>query len=261
MGQTICWRRFFVTTTMSNKPTLVLLHGHGVGPQIWDSLQEELEAEYQVLKPDLSTMTSHTSVEAYAEHLYSRLAAPAIGRIVLIGHSMGGYVALALAASHPERIAGLVLVNSTAFADPDTDEQRAKRDAAKAQLQTEGSAAFVEKAVTGMFAEANQQEKAGLVRQTIDRYKTLPVEALLAGLQAIRSRPDRSALLADAPYPVLVLAGRHDKAVPIKRSQELSDELPNAQLVVLENSGHLAMLEEPEAVATAVKQFLNNEVQ
>lgn len=241
---------------MNDKPTLVLLHGHGVGPQIWDSLQDALSPDYRILKPDFSAMTSHTSVEGYAEQLHSMLAASQIDRCVLIGHSMGGYVALALAASHPELVAGLVLFNSTAFADPDTDEQRAKRDAAKTQLQTEGAAAFVEKAVTSMFSKPDQQKKADLVRQTVDRYKTLPAEALLAGLQAIRTRPDRSAMLVDAPYPVLILAGRHDMAVPIERSQELAKKVPNAQLVILENSGHLGMLEEPDAAETALKQFL-----
>lgn len=245
---------------MNDKPALVLLHGHGVGPSIWDSLQAAFSPAYRILKPDFSTLTSHTSVEAYAEQLYSLLVASQVDRCVLIGHSMGGYVALALAASHPERVAGLVLFNSTAFADPNTDEQRAKRDAAQTQLQTEGSAAFIEKAVTSMFSKPDQQKKADLVRATVERYKTLPTEALLAGLQAIRARPDRSELLIDAPYPVLILEGRHDMAVPIERSQELNDKLPNAQLVILENSGHLGMLEEPEAAETALKQFLMDNV-
>lgn len=246
---------------MNSKPALVFLHGHGVGPQIWDSLQAALGDEYQIIKPDFSTLTNHTTVEAYAEQLYSMLVSTQITRCVLIGHSMGGYIALALAAAHPNLVAGLILFNSTAFADPDTDEQRAKRQAAQEQLKTEGGAAFVEKAVTTMFSMPNQQRKPDLVRQTVDRYESLPTEALLAGLEAIRSRPDRSAMLASAPYPVLIVAGHHDLAIPFERTQELKAKLPNATMVVLESSGHAGMLEEPEKAQEALKQFLMYSVQ
>lgn len=241
---------------MNNKPTLVLLHGHGVSPLIWDGLYAALSGEYTLMRPDFSRMTTHTTVEAYAEELYSMLAASQISRCVLIGHSMGGYIALALAAAHPDVIAGLILFNSTAFADPDTDEQREKRQTAQEMLQAEGSDPFVTKSVASMFSIPNQQKKADLVERTIEAHKTLPAEALLAGLQAIRTRPDRSDLLVDAPFPVLIIAGRHDSAIPYERTQDLKAKLPNAQLVTLESSGHLGMLEEPEASTEAVRRFI-----
>lgn len=241
---------------MTDKPTLVLLHGHGVSPLIWDDLYAALSDTYSIMRPDFSRMTSHTTVEAYAEDLYSMLATSQISRCVLIGHSMGGYVALALAAAHPDLVAALVLFNSTAFADPDTDEQREKRQTAQEMLQTEGSEPFVTKSIASMFSTPNQQKKADLVQHLIDDHKTLPAEALLAGLQAIRTRPDRSDRLVDAPFPVLIIAGRHDDAIPYERTQALKAKLPGAQLVTLENSGHLGMIEEPTASIEAVKQFV-----
>lgn len=241
---------------MNEKPTLVLLHGHGLSPLIWDGLSAALSGDYTIMRPDFSRMTRHTTVEAYAEELFSMLAASQITRCVLIGHSMGGYVALALAAAHPDMVAGLVLFNSTAFADPDTDEQREKRRTAQEILETDGSEPFVTKSVASMFSTPNQQKRADLVQQVIEAHKTLPAEALLTGLQAIRTRPDRSDLLVNASFPVLILAGRHDSAIPYEQSQALKSKLPHAQLVMLESSGHLGMLEEPEAAVEAVREFL-----
>ncbi len=241
---------------MIKRPTIVLLHGHPVSPVIWDFLTSSLEDEYAVIKPDFSRLTNHTSVEAYADELQGQLSSSEMGACVLIGHSMGGYIALALADKHPERVKGIVLFHSTAFADPDTDEQRQKRQDAQTMLETAGGHAFVEKTIPGLFSDEHRQSLASTVQQLVDAHKDLPTEAMLAGLQAIRTRPDRSGMLQNADFPILVIAGRHDKAIPFERSEELKQKLPNAEFVVLEHAAHLGMVEEPEASLLAIKPFL-----
>ncbi|RYF63359.1 MAG: alpha/beta fold hydrolase, partial [Cytophagaceae bacterium] len=104
---------------MINRPTLVFLHGHPVSPVIWDFLSSALSDDYAIVKPDFSRLTQHTSVDAYADELHGQLASSEMGACVLIGHSMGGYIALAAAEKYPDRVKGIVLFNSTAFADPD----------------------------------------------------------------------------------------------------------------------------------------------
>ncbi len=241
---------------MTKRPTLVLLHGHPLSPVIWDFLSSSLEDDYAVVKPDFSRLTDHTSIDAYAEELHGQLSSSEKGPCVLIGHSMGGYIALAMAEKYPERVKGMVLFNSTAFADPDTDEQRQKRQDAQTMLETAGGHSFVEKAIPSMFSEEHRQILADEVQQLVDAHKNLPTEAMLAGLQAIRSRPDRSGVLQSASFPVLIIAGREDKAIPFERSEELRQKLSNAEFVVLEHSGHLGMIEEPEASLLAIEPFL-----
>lgn len=241
---------------MNKRPTLVLLHGHPLSPVIWDFLSTSLDDDYAIIKPDLSRLTDHTSIEAYADELHGQLSSSERGPCVLIGHSMGGYIALAVAEKYPDRVKGMVLFNSTAFADADTDEQRQKRQDAQTLLETAGGQAFVEKSVPAMFSETHRESLASEVAQLIEAHKSLPTEAMLAGLQAIRTRPDRSAMLQNAQFPVLIIAGREDKTIPFERSEELKQKLPNAQFVVLEQSAHLGMVEEPEASLLALKPFL-----
>ena len=241
---------------MIKRPTLVLLHGHPLSPVIWDFLSSSLDGDYALVKPDFSQLTNYQDIDAYAEELYGQLSSSEMGPCVLIGHSMGGYIALAMAEKHPDRVKGMVLFNSTAFADPDTDQQRQKRQDAQTMLETAGAQAFVEKTMPGMFSEAHRQSLAREMEQLIGAHKNLPTEAVLAGLQAIRTRPDRSGILQNADFPILIIAGREDKAIPIERSEELRQKLPNAEFVVLEQSGHLGMVEEPEASLLALKPFL-----
>ena len=246
---------------MNPTPTLVMLHGHGLSPSIWDFLYAPLANDYGILRPDLSRLIDFNTVETYADEVLGQITSSERGPCVLIGHSMGGYVALAIAEANPDRVKGLVLFNSTAFADTDTDEQRQKRDDGQRLLETEGGPAFIAKMLPTQFSEQSQTDIPDLVRQTVETHKTLPTEALLAGWHAIRNRPDRSDMLIDAPYPVLIIAGRHDKAVPIERSEELHQKLPEAGYVVLERSGHLGMIEEPENSLLALKSFLNRFVE
>src|SRR5690606_7497770 len=103
-------------------------------------------------KPDLSEQTSHETIQAYAEALFSLLQTSHIESCVLVGHSMGGYIALAFAEQHPELLSGLILVNSTAFADDDAKKQA--RQKAIETLKETGSRPFIEQTVPKMFAEA-----------------------------------------------------------------------------------------------------------
>lgn len=241
---------------MRKRPTLVFLHGHPLSPVIWDFLASALSDDFAISKPDFSRLTDHTRIDAYADELQGQLSSSEMGACVLIGHSMGGYIALAAAEKYPDRVKGVVLVNSTAFADPDTEQQRQKREEAKQRLETEGGHVFVEKAIPAMFSEQHRQVLADTIQQLVDAHKNLPEAAMLAGLQAIRTRPDRSDFLRDADLPVLIIAGREDKAIPFERSEELKQKLPNAEFVVLDQSGHLGMIEEPEQVLLAIRPFL-----
>ncbi|GAB3929333.1 alpha/beta fold hydrolase [Larkinella terrae] len=240
---------------MSNKPAIVLIHGHGVDASIWDAVYEGLASDHSVVKPDLSAQTSHETMEAYAEDLYSLLQAAQIQSCVLIGHSMGGYIALALADQHPKLVSGLVLLNSTAFADDEAKKQ--SRQKAVESLQEQGSGPFIEQTVPKMFGEDFHQNHPAEVAQYVDRFSNLPANALSAGMKAMASRPDRVQVLKNASFPVLIIAGKQDQLVPYAKSQELIAAVPNAQTVVLEKSGHLGVIEQPDDVRKAVQNFIS----
>lgn len=239
---------------MTDKPVLCLIHGHGVDTSIWDGIYAELSSDVQIVKPDLSTLTNHDTIEAYAEYVYSLLQTAQVEQVVLIGHSMGGYIALAIAENHPEIIRGLGLLHSTAFADDEARKQ--KRQAAIEQLDQQGSRPFIETVVPAMFADENQERMAQTIMALIDKGSQIPAGALKAGVKAMQARPDRTHVLKEAGFPVLIIAGRHDKLVPFEKSEELFKMPGNVQTTVLERAGHLGMLEEPEETANAIRRFL-----
>ena len=239
---------------MPTKPVLVFIHGHGVDASLWDGLYAVLASEYPIIKPDFSRNTRHQTIEAYAEELYGMLSASQVEKCVLIGHSMGGYIALAFAETHPDKLLGLGLFHSTAFADD--DDRRAKRQQAIEKLETQGSPAFIEETVPRMFAEPNRERMGDAVRQLTDRGNAIPPDALIAGMKAIRSRPDRTHVLKNASFPVLLIVGKEDNLVPFDKSRELLDMPSDVVPVVLEKSGHLGMLEQPEEALQAIRTFL-----
>ncbi|GAB3259708.1 alpha/beta hydrolase [Larkinella harenae] len=240
---------------MSNKPVIVLIHGHGVDSSIWKEVHDSLATEYAVVKPDFSTNTNHETIEAYAEDLFSQLQSSQIESCILVGHSMGGYIALAFAEQHPNLVDGLILVNSTAFAD--TEEKKQARQKAIETMEENGSGAFIEQTVPKMFGEEFSQRRSEDVKTYVAQFSELPAEALIAGVKAIAARPERVQVLQNASFPVLIIAGRQDQIIPFDKSQELFDKVPGAQTVVLNNAGHLGMIESSDELINAIRNFVN----
>ncbi|RRB02300.1 alpha/beta fold hydrolase [Larkinella rosea] len=239
---------------MNAKPTLVLIHGHGVDASIWNQVYDDLASDYSVVKPDLSTQSSHETIEAYAEDLFSLLQSAQLQSCVLIGHSMGGYIVLAIAEQHPDLVSGLVLLNSTAFADDEAKKQ--SRQKAVESLEEQGAGPFIGQTVPKMFGEDFSKNHSQEVAQYVERFSHLPAKALSAGMKAMASRPDRTHVLKDASFPVLIIAGQQDQLVPFAKSQELAAAVPNAQTVVLEKAGHLGVIEQPDTVLKAIRNFI-----
>ena len=239
---------------MRDQFTIVLIHGHGVDASLWDSIYAGLVSDVPVLKPDFARLTQHTTMEGYAGELYDRLQEEGVKNVVLVGHSMGGYMALAFAERHPEMMCGLCLFHSTAFADDET--KKIQRQQIINNLTLDGSRVFLNTAITNMFAPANRDRMDDLKQELIDRFSTLPSDALQAGIRAIMSRPDRVEVVKAASFPVLIIAGQHDQLVPIGTSQELAGAVPAAGIVVLETSGHLGMIEQPEESLQALNTFI-----
>ncbi|AKD54716.1 alpha/beta fold hydrolase [Spirosoma radiotolerans] len=237
---------------MSQLPIICLIHGHGVDASIWESIYADLALGHSVLTPDFARLSVQTTIEGYAEELYDVLQAAEVEKAVLIGHSMGGYMALALAEHHPELVQGLVLYHSTATAD-DEAKREARQQVIKT-LQTEGTTPFIQKQMPKMVAPAYSPEKT---EELITRFLTLPAEALAAGVTAIAGRPDRTAVLRNADFPVLLVLGREDQLIPYDKTAQLADLSTQIRVAVIEQAGHLSMVEQPEAATQVIRSFVD----
>ncbi|MEI7585872.1 alpha/beta hydrolase [Runella sp.] len=234
--------------------TIVLVHGHGVDASIWEELKNQLSGEYQVLTPDISTETGCNSIEEYADSLYQWLQESGITQCVLIGHSMGGYLTLAFAEKYPDALHGFGLFHSTAYADDDA--KREQRKKTLVFMETHGAAAFIKQSAPTMYAESFAKAHPDVIKNHIEKYSQLPTQAVIAGFKAIMNRPDRTQVLQNAAVPVLFIFGQEDKLISFEKNIGLSELPKDAHTLVLAGSGHMGMVEDSEATAKAIREFM-----
>ena len=171
-----------------------------------------------------------------------------------MGHSMGGYIALAFAEQFPEKMVALGLLHSTAYAD--SAERTQKRKQAIDFIEREGAAAFLRISLPGLFAPAFREQRKAEIESLLTSMKQVSGSTLIQYYRAMMLRPDRSTLLVAAPYPVLFIIGEEDEIVQPADTLQLATITANAYIHVLNNVGHMSMLEAPESFAKLLLYFM-----
>jgi len=239
---------------------VVLLHGFPLSHRIWDRCVRALSSRYRVLAPDIRGMgESHVGAGPYlmeqlAGDLAAMLESLAIERVTLIGHSLGGFVALAYARMYAERVARLGLVGSRLAAD--SSEQAVFRRALSDRIEVANSGAEAVEAFLPRLLPAHRLADSDLVA----RIRAIGAESSAAGLAAVLRgmalRDSAFDIAADLAMPVAVMVGAEDPAVSLAEMEACVAAFPDATLTVLPGSGHLPMLEAPEAFEKAIEALL-----
>jgi 3-oxoadipate enol-lactonase len=239
---------------------IILLHGFPFEHQLWDAQITELARNHRVIAPDLRGMgrsalsSGPYLMEMLAGDVAAVLDGLAIERATIVGHSLGGYVALAFARMFVERVSALALVCSRLAAD--SPEQATARESLAARLETENS---IEPALEAYFPKFFAARTLGENPLAIERAKTIArsidPRGAAAMLRGMALRGDSYDIAPDLRMPVLVVAGRTDAIVPETEARAVAAAFPNAQLEWCERSAHLPMLEEPERVSDALMKF------
>ena len=230
------------------KPVL-LIHGFGEDSAIWENQVSRFKDEFRLIVPDLAGSGKSDfipevfSMDDHADILEQILRTEDIEAADIVGHSMGGYIALAFAEKYHERMTGLCLFHSTAYAD--TEEKKESRRKSIQFIKQNGSLKFLQQATPNLFSDQTKNENPALVEEIINRYSNFNPNSLVHYYEAMIQRPDRSEVLRKVPKPVLFIAGEHDSAIPIKHMQEQSYLPELSYFHSLKNSGHMGMLEEP----------------
>lgn len=246
-------------TEVASTPVL-LLHGFPLSAAIWAPVASRLGPRAWVLTPDLPgfggtpPLPGPSTMEAFAEWVVDLADDLGLDRFVLGGHSMGGYIALALAQAHPDRLAGLILVDSRSTAD--TPEIAARRQAAVADIRSHGGAPFREAFVVNLVGESTRRSRPEIVNELRVQAEFASDEVLVGCLEGMRARPDRSGILASLDIPALVLVGEEDTVTPPADAQAMARALPQAELTVIPGAGHTPSLEQPEATARIIARWL-----
>lgn len=234
--------------------TIVLLHGYPLDRSIWDSLAPLLEQDFQMVIPDLrgfgesEVADSGGSIDRYASDVRSVMQQLRIPTACIVGHSMGGYVALAFARSYPERTAGIGLISSQTA--PDSPERKQGRYTTAKRILLEGVGPVAETMSGQLTANAEIQ---GALRSLISRQRP---EGLAFALEAMAERPDSMDVITGSGKPTLIVHGDADALIPVDKAREIKQAMPGARYTELPGAGHMPMLENPRAVAEALRFFL-----
>ncbi|MGX1350071.1 pimeloyl-ACP methyl ester carboxylesterase [Bradyrhizobium elkanii] len=184
-----------------------------------------------------------------------RILAEAPPRFALAGHSMGGYIAFEIMRQAPERVAKLALMSTQARAD--TPEATARRRGMIERARSGQYRSVVDELFPG-FVHPSRQGDANLRQIVDDMSEDVGAEAFVRQQNAVLSRPDSRPSMAWIKCPTLVLTSDTDNTVPNSLSDEMANGIPGARLVVLANCGHLPQLEQPQACAAALVEWLRN---
>ena len=234
---------------------LVFLHAFPFDRRFFADAAQRLSARARTVVPDLrgfgaSDLGGAFALTDLADDVAAVLDQLGIERAVVAGISMGGYVALAFADRHPQRLLGLVLCDTKA--GPDTAEARSARGEAIALVRSEGVAAYVDKQLPRLLAASAPAALQAHVRALAAQRP----DAVVAGLEALRDRPDRRPELARIRCPTLVVVGAEDVLTPPAEAAAMTTAITNAVLIELPGVGHLANLEAPLEFAQAVAGFV-----
>ena len=241
----------------------VLLHGYLESMLVWDDFVPYLYKQVRVITLDLpghgiSVVKGpvHT-MEYLADVVKNTLDALGIARCTLVGHSMGGYVALAFCEKYPERLDGVVLLSSTP--NPDTPEKAENRRREIALVEAGKKEMLARVAPAAGFAEENRARMRDEIEDLTEQVFVTEDEGIVALLGGMIARRDQNEMLRTSKVPQLFILGRKDGYIPPEAAEKMVAEHPQAQVVWLENSGHMGFFEEPEAAAQAILDFVHDE--
>jgi 3-oxoadipate enol-lactonase len=235
---------------------LVLVHAFPMDARMWRGTAQALAERCRVITPDMRGFggsdlgTGVHGIADMADDVAALLDILGIERATVGGLSMGGYVTLAFAARHRARLDGVILADTRAAAD--SDSVRAGRAAALESVEKEGVEAFVERQLGALLSPAASEAVRAQARAIGRQSKA----GLLAGIRALRDRPDRRGELGAIACPTLVVVGTDDKISPPAEMTEMAQAIPGARLVEIAGAGHLSNLERPSEFVAAVSDFI-----
>ncbi len=239
---------------------VLLVHGFGETRTVWKHQVETLSQQFKLYVPDLpgsgdSDLQADSSMEGMAATLKTLVDKENIEPFMLVGHSMGGYISLAFAEKYPEMLSSLTLLHSSAFAD--SAEKKETREKGIVFIENNGASAFLKNTSPKLFSDHTKEKHPELVDRFIDTLSSFTDQSLIAYYKGMIARPDRTAILKEATFPIHFIAGKHDTAIPLDDMLKQSTLPPISSIDIMKESGHMSMLEEPRKCTEVLTKVLS----
>jgi 3-oxoadipate enol-lactonase len=255
---------------VGNGPALLLIHGFPLDHTLWTYQLESLRNEYRLVAPDLrghgksQTPPGPYRMEQMAQDLCDLIDSLKIERVVLVGLSMGGYIAFASWRLYPHRVRALVLADTRAVAD--TPQGRQNRQESVQRVQAQGTQAIVEGMLPRLLSPNTLRNKPKVVAHARRMMTNTPATGVVGALQGMAERPDATLTLSTITVPTLIVVGADDAITPPAEAEAMRETILSAQGertagdkvhgVIIPDAGHLTPLENPPAFNQALREFL-----
>lgn len=240
-------------------PCLLLLHGFLEDMRIWDGLSQSLSGNYSLLRIDLpghggsGLRNEINHLGEIAELVNEVLKKESISECTLLGHSMGGYVAMEFAARFPRTLKGLILLHSHAAKD--------NLEARKNRLRTieivkAGKQSFIQSFIPTLFSEQKRDRLADVIARQKERASSISGDHIIASMKGMMDRKDHVGTLASLQVPVLFITGKDDCRIPPPEVFHQAGECSHAEVVLLGEVGHMGFFEAPEIIFPIIDHFM-----
>lgn len=240
---------------------MVLLHGFLESSVMWNDYVAELSKSKRVICIDLPGHGNSDcfgyvhSMELMAECIKAVLDELNIRKCVMVGHSMGGYAALAFADMYPDNLRGLCLFFSTTRED--SPEKKKRRDQA-IRLVKQNHKSFIRAAIPQLFRPKNRIVFKEEIKQLKQEALKTPQQGIIAALQGMKNREDREIVIRFCPYEVLFVIGKYDPVLPYEELLEQAQYSERAKAELIPDIGHMGFIEKKEECLKTLKRFANH---
>jgi pimeloyl-ACP methyl ester carboxylesterase len=238
---------------------LFLLHGFGEDVTLWQTSIDFLKPNYRVLATNFPGTGNPilpeepTRMEMLADYIFEIIQQEHLDSILLIGHSMGGYVALSFAEKYPAMVVGISLVHSSAFADD--EEKKANRLKAIRILEKDGKENFLQTMIPALYAEQTKKNNPAILQAHLTMATTIPSATLIRYYEAMIHRTSKIEFIKHTQIPMQFIIGKEDMAIPFSISMQQCHLPSISKIDILENVGHMGMLESTTSFLTILNSF------
>lgn len=245
----------------AGKPVF-LIHGFCEDHMMFDGMIDSLAAKYTVICPDLpgfgaSELSEETlTIEWMANLMDAILEKENYASVTMIGHSLGGYIAIHFADMYPEKTAALGFINSHVYADD--EERKQNRQKSIDFIQKHSARLFIRELINNLFSDEYKKTHADVVNELIKKaQETISDLAVIAALEAMKTREDKSKTLMEFTKPVLFIIGKKDSTIPLTQSLSQISLPSQSDIHISADAAHMSVYEDKEDTLACLLNFLN----
>lgn len=241
--------------------SIIFIHGFPFDKLMWQPQLDLFSKNYRVIAYDIRGFGKSTigsaqgSINLFADDLVNFMDGLEIKKAIVCGLSMGGYILLNAIIRYPQRFKAIILSDTQCIAD--SFEAKEKRKKAILQIVAGKINEFAMGFIANIFSDETKRTKEEVVEKIKTTILSTRAEAVTSTLSVLAEREDLCSSISQIEVPTLIICGEKDVVTPVEQAEYLFDTIPNSQLKIIENAGHMSNLEKPDEFNMHIVDFLS----